>query len=35
MIFVDAGLFYARLADDDENHAAADLFSMGLPFPSR
>jgi predicted nucleic acid-binding protein len=30
MIFVDAGLFYARLAEDDENHAAANLFFNGL-----
>ena len=30
MIFVDAGLFYARLAADDENHRAADLFFKGL-----
>jgi len=30
MIFVDAGLFYARLADDDNNHAAAELFFNGL-----
>ena len=30
MIFVDAGLFYARLSADDENHAAADLFFTGL-----
>ncbi len=30
MIFVDAGLFYARLAADDENHGAADLFFNGL-----
>jgi predicted nucleic acid-binding protein len=30
MIFVDAGLFYARLAEDDENHVAADLFFNGL-----
>lgn len=35
MIFVDAGLFYARLAEDDENHAVADLFFNGiaLAFP--
>ena len=30
MIFVDAGFFYARLAEDDGNHAAADLFFNGL-----
>jgi predicted nucleic acid-binding protein len=35
MIFVDAGLFYARLAEDDENHTVADLFFNGiaLSFP--
>jgi predicted nucleic acid-binding protein len=30
MIFVDAGVFYARLAEDDQNHAAAELFFKGL-----
>ena len=26
MIFVDAGVFYARLAEDDQNHEVANLF---------
>lgn len=30
MIFVDAGVFYARLAEDDQNHEVANLFFHGL-----
>ncbi|HEY2731111.1 MAG TPA: hypothetical protein VGK52_14310 [Polyangia bacterium] len=30
MIFVDAGVFYARFAERDRHHEAADRFFVGL-----
>jgi uncharacterized protein len=30
MIFVDTSVFYARLAEDDQDHAAAEAFFRGV-----